>query len=483
VAEIYEKQAEFYNNRINSNVMAGDQKGVIQAGKEADFKTLGLPVGINAANEATFEVIDGVGFLPIEGVIIPKSDIFSLLFGGFAGLDILTRDFKEMLGRSDIHTIVLEIDSPGGSAFGIQQFANLIFESRSVKPIISVTSGTMASAAMWIGAAAHKVLITGDVTVVGSIGTVTTHTDISEFNKMMGIKQTEVAAGEFKRVPSSLEPLSEKGREVLQDQVNRVNDAFVNGIASFRGVPVNTVNKKMGNGKIFIGTQAIDAGLVDEKITVESFLGIVTDSASSLRFINKKDSNFNIFLGGAKMTVMEQLAKLQEENVDLYNAIIERGKAIAKASLDQDLADAKAAEYARGVEDGKLEGKNDGAVAERERITSIRSFATSSNMAMIEGFIADGKTTAPEAAVEILKAQKESNANHLQALENNAPKPIGADIVNPDNVDGSEKGLKQLVAEYMADNKGVTKGKAIIACSKLYPNAKNDFVQEVKKSA
>jgi hypothetical protein len=35
----------------------------------------------------------------------------------------------------------------------------------------------------------------------------------------------------------------------------------------------------------------------------------------------------------------------------------------------------------------------------------------------------------------------------------------------------------------MADNKGVTKGKAIIACSKLYPNAKNDFVQEVKKSA
>ena len=90
---------------------------------------------------ATFEIKEGVGVLPIQGMIIPKSDFFSIFFGGFAALDILERDFLELAGREDVHTIVLDIDSPGGNAFGVQQFANIIYEARNKKPVIAVRHG------------------------------------------------------------------------------------------------------------------------------------------------------------------------------------------------------------------------------------------------------------------------------------------------------------------------------------------------------
>jgi hypothetical protein len=53
------------------------------------------------------------------------------------------------------------------------------------------------------------------------------------------------------------------------------------------------------------------------------------------------------------------------------------------------------------------------------------------------------------------------------------------DVVD-DETDNGKKGLQQLVAEYMAEHK-CTKGVAITACAKLYPNAKNDFVTIAKK--
>ena len=421
----------------------------------------------------TFTVNEGVGVLPVMGMVIPKSDFFTIFFGGFAALDVLERDFRILVGREDVHTIIMDIDSPGGNAFGVEQFANMVFNSREKKHIISVTSGMMASAAMWIGAAAHKIFITGEVTVTGSIGTVTTHTDISQLNRNIGIIQTEVVAGKFKRVPSALEPLSEEGRAVLQNQVDTVNAAFVGDIAKFKNVRPSAV-KKMAEGKTFIGSQAIKVGLIDGLLT----MGQLFESIN-----NKSIDNFNSFNGGQKMTLIEQIAQMKTENVDLYNAMIEKGKLEAKADFDAALPDVKAVEHARGIEAGKVSGRDEGVLAERARIASLTELENSGNKELIAKFIEDGKTTAPEAAVEILKVQNKTNANNLQKLETGSPKPLDVDTNadNPDETEQDKKGLKQLVKEYQTENK-CTKGEAIIACSKLYPNAKNDFSEVSKKA-
>lgn len=470
----YEKQIEFYAKQA----------------PEAMKEKFSCNVDIDNQDMApeTFTIREGVGVLPVVGMVIPKSDFFTLFFGGFAALDILERDFRILLGREDVHTILLDIDSPGGNAFGVEQFANLIFDSRNIKTIISVTSGVMASAATWIGTAAHKTFITGEVTMTGSIGTVTTHTDISELNKRIGITQTEIAAGEFKRIPSTLAPLDEKGRKVLQDQVNQVNAAFVGDIAKFKGVAPRAV-RAMAEGKTFIGSQAIKVGLIDGLVTMGQLFENMDSKENSEMFINKGiytlcshvSNNFNSLNGGQKMlTLIEQIAQMKTENVDLYNAMIEKGKIEAKASMEESLTDAKAVEHAKGIEVGKVEGIETGKTEERTRIESLSTLSNPACKEMVDKFIADGKTTAPEAAIEILKAQGTTNATKLANIETNSPDALNVDNSADGGGEGKKKTMKALVADYMAEHK-CSKGVAITACAKAHPEAENDFVEVVKR--
>lgn len=470
---MYEKQLDFYASPPIAFTKQKEEiaSKILSLSVVSDLKTI----------PETFTVKDGVGVLKIEGLMIPKSDFFSLFFGGFAALDILTRDFLEMIKREDIHTIVLDIDSPGGNAFGVQQFANIIFNARSEKSIIAVTSGMMASAAMWIGAAAHKVFITGDVTITGSIGTVTTHTDISEFHKKIGIKQTDVAAGEYKRLPSMLEPLSKKGKEVLQGQVNHANKAFISDIAKFKNVKSSVVKSKMAEGKTFVGTQGIQVGLIDGLLTMDQLFSNTGSKESANVFLNKyKNNNFNNFNGGQKMSIAAQIAEMKSENPSLYDAIYKAGKDEAKIDHDKELATVKVQEYERGVESGKNDGIIEGAKKETERVAGIRELANAGNVELIEQFIADGTTQPPDAAIEILKAQKTGKSADLKNLADGSPAPLGTEIDDAENTDNKDKGMRQLVSEYMTEHK-CTKGKAITACAKLYPDAKNDFTEVVKK--
>jgi signal peptide peptidase SppA len=469
VFQIYNRQLEFYSKPP----VEAEKKQVLSSGALKMLEDGNLDNII-----PSFSVKDGVGILHIEGIITPKADFFTLFFGGFATLDLLERDFLILLGREDVHTIILDIDSPGGNAFGVQQFAHTIFEARAKKSIIAVTSGMMASAAMWIGAAAHKIFITGDVTVTGSIGTVTSHVDISEMHRQMGIKMTKVAAGKFKQEPSMLEPLSDKGRAILQDQVNHANGAFVNDMAKFRGVKPAVVNKKMADGKTFIGTQAIDVDLIDGLFNMESIISGVSDKEGSGLLTSTKNNNFNNINGGKTMIVEERLQELKASDAELYNKIFETGVSMGNEAIskkDEDFKAIKVEEYNKGIEAGKSEG----AKAEHKRIADIRSLADAGNLEMIEKFIADETTHAPEAAVEILKAQKAGKVEKLTTLKKEAPKAVDTEADANEDADKTPKQMSVLVSEYVTEHK-CSRGAAIVACAKAYPDAPNDFIQKSK---
>src|SRR5436189_6181379 len=62
-----------------------------------------------------------VGVLPIYGTLMPKADIMTQMSGG-ASVEMLQAAFKEMVSNDNISSIVLEFDSPGGSADLIEEF-------------------------------------------------------------------------------------------------------------------------------------------------------------------------------------------------------------------------------------------------------------------------------------------------------------------------------------------------------------------------
>lgn len=209
--------------------------------------------------------------IEIDGVILkdaPRFSWFEYTSSRSAG-----EQLRAALDDPSIARIVLVVDSPGGTIDGTQELAYAVHAARGKKPIVAFADGLMASAAYYIGSAANEVYISGDNTLTGSIGVVTTHTDYSGLEQRLGMKTTEIYAGKYKRIASSVQPLSDEGRDYLQAQVDRMYSTFVHDVAMFRGVSAETVLKRMGDGRVFVGRQGIDAGLADGVATLDLLIG------------------------------------------------------------------------------------------------------------------------------------------------------------------------------------------------------------------
>lgn len=262
-------------------------------GEKIDIKALEAKLGQPLQNEVQgYETIDGVAVVPVDGVMSKRMNLFSKISGG-ASTEMIARDFRAALADPAVHAIILRIDSPGGSVDGTMELAQMIYAARGQKPIVALADGMAASAAYWVASAADHVYVSSATTAVGSIGVVATHVDYSESEKSAGIRVTEIYAGQFKRIASEHKPLSAEGRQYMQDTVDHLYSIFVTEVAKHRGSDPETVHKNMADGRIFIGQQAIDAGLVDGVSTLDQLIADMGASqiaerqrAAALRALN-----------------------------------------------------------------------------------------------------------------------------------------------------------------------------------------------------
>ena len=218
------------------------------------------------------QIIDGgVAVIDITGPLTKGYSWMTAIFGG-TSMQMAAELVDQAADNSNVKGILLRIDSPGGSVDGTESLARAIRAAGDAKSVIALASGCMASAAYWVGSAANAVYLEAGTTIVGSIGVVTKHTDISSLEARIGLKTTEISSGKYKRIASMHEPLSADGRSSIQSQLDHIYGIFVGDVAKNRGVSVQTVLDRMADGKIFIGQQAIDAGLADGFATEESLI-------------------------------------------------------------------------------------------------------------------------------------------------------------------------------------------------------------------
>ena len=110
-----------------------------------------------------------------------------------------------IFGATDekVSAILLDIESGGGSVNGVSDTGNLIsMINDNVKPVTAFTDGLMASAAYWLGSSAGDVY-SSKTSVVGSIGVISTHMEISAMLKKEGVGVTVMRAG---RVQGARQP-------------------------------------------------------------------------------------------------------------------------------------------------------------------------------------------------------------------------------------------------------------------------------------
>ena len=221
-----------------------------------------------------------IACIPVFGLIGQRMDMF-MSFSGGTSTESLTADIREAVANEQVAAIVLDVDSPGGSVYGVEELAAVIREARAEKPIVAVVNSMAASAAYWIASQAERVFVTpsGDV---GSIGVFMVHTEFSKLNEEAGITHTIIRAGEFKVELNSVEPLTDAARAYEQSRVDEYYERFLSDVALGRGVEDEQVRNDFGRGRMLSSRDAVDAGMADGVRTFDQAIAEVSAEIAAM---------------------------------------------------------------------------------------------------------------------------------------------------------------------------------------------------------
>jgi signal peptide peptidase SppA len=429
-------------------------------GEKIDLAALEAKLGQPLANEPKpYEVVSGVALIEMEGIVAKRMSLFTKISGGVS-THYVQQQFAAAMSDRKVRAILLNIDSPGGGVDGTAELAEMIHSARGEKPIVAWTDGMMTSAAYWIGSAADAVFTSGGVTQIGSIGVVASHMDISEAEKKMGIKTTEIVAGKYKRVGSRHSPLSKEDRETIQERVDYVYSVFVDDVAKHRGISSEEVLERMADGRIFLGRRAVEAGLVDGVSTMEDLIG----KLSAGEITAARPPVAGAAAADHDNKEVEMKVKVGEETIEVQDTLVIDSKWISENCPD--IA-------------GALRGE--GAQLERERIQGIEEHALPGYEAIVSEAKKDGKSTGADVAMRIVKAENQVRTKKLEEIRGDAPKPVPAvavDGVLPE-AEKKEKTFEVLVEEHQAE-KGCSRGDAIRAVAAAHPDVHEKFVERQK---
>jgi signal peptide peptidase SppA len=201
----------------------------------------------------------GIEVIPVSGVLVSRGSHISMC-ETMTSYESLRAQIRQAVADPMVERVVLDIDSPGGSAVGAFELAADIRAMAQQKPITGIVNYMAYSGGYLIGSACSE-LVVSQTSGVGSIGVIASHMDRSKQEEGMGVKVTTVYAGAHKNDLSPHEPLSEQSLKYLNDVVQESYQLFVNAVADYRGLSVQQVIATEAG--LFRGQQGIAAGLAD----------------------------------------------------------------------------------------------------------------------------------------------------------------------------------------------------------------------------
>ncbi len=233
--------------------------------------------------ESTTKIVNGVAVMPVSGVLRDDVD-YMVRFGYASSYQLMEREIKQAVNNPQIKSVMLYIDSPGGSAIGCKRVADIIFELRGEKPIHAYTQGVCGSAAYYLAAACNRIEATAD-SLVGSVGTIFPHMEMAGMLKDWGIGATVITNADSpkKGHGNQYEPLSDDAKNTLQEFVNSYGRGFIEDVARYRGVSADQVVANFGQGDAFRADAAIGRGMIDAVVSglsesLESISGVSSET-------------------------------------------------------------------------------------------------------------------------------------------------------------------------------------------------------------
>ena len=194
-----------------------------------------------------FSSKEGVGIVELKGLIVSSEQTLKHL--------------TEFRHDPNVKSVVLRIDSPGGSVGASQEIYKEVMRTNEVKPVIA-SMGSMGASGGYYAALGAENIIANPGTMTGSIGVIVKFPNLEGFFEKIGYRSEVIKSGPLKDVGASNRPMSEEERKLMQDLIDNVYGQFVRDIAAARGMEEDII-QKLADGRVYTGEQALEVGLID----------------------------------------------------------------------------------------------------------------------------------------------------------------------------------------------------------------------------
>lgn len=419
-------------------------------GEKIDIAAVEARLGRQLASEQqAYELRPGgVAVLQATGVMAPKANLMMQISGGVS-TQMLARQFDSMAADSRVQSVVFVPDSPGGNALAVPTATRALANLAAAKPTVTVVQGVMASAMYWVGSAANQMFIDGETDIVGSIGVIQRVSWDAP-----SATQRDFVRGQYKRASHDGVAPSAEFIAQVDSQLDYLYGLFVDTVAAHRGTSSEMVLEHMADGRVFVGQQAINAGLVDGVSTVEAMVEAMASNPG--RYAKRRQAQFamparpsasasaeaSLLSSSAGAAPTDDITHPEKGNVmsdALSRESLQRDHAALFATLQQDFTTA-------------------GATAERDRIQAVlaQGALLPGHTALVQRLAFDGKTTGPEAAMAIVAAEAQARNAHATAHAEDAPKPVATSAPPADTpAEGASKAELAAQAKALAQKDGI----------------------------
>lgn len=197
--------------------------------------------------------------------INPERIAVTELFGAI-GSPAKTTEYVRMLRAIEenkrIRALVIDIDSPGGSAGPSEYIFRSVERVAKKKPVIAFVRGMGASGAYMVACGASKIVAV-PMALVGSIGVISMRPMLYEALDKLGVSMRVTKAGRLKDMFSSFREPTAEEQTKEQRLMDEVYTRFVEMVSEARGMKIERV-RELATGEIFTAGQAKANGLIDE---------------------------------------------------------------------------------------------------------------------------------------------------------------------------------------------------------------------------
>lgn len=224
----------------------------------SSINTSHLSTSVGNSKSLEFETSPIVAIIYAEGQIFDGNEYED---GSVYG-SRLAKELRDARLNDAIKSVVVRVNSPGGSAIASELAWREMTLLQQVKPVV-ISMGEMAASGGYYISAPADYIFSDKTTLTGSIGVFGMIPNIKNLlTYRLGITIDNTYTSPAALTPSLFQPVTDIQRKNLNKSVDKVYETFTQHVAEGRNLDINDV-LNIAEGRVWSGTMAKEIGLVD----------------------------------------------------------------------------------------------------------------------------------------------------------------------------------------------------------------------------